>query len=84
MSKPQSNPQPVEICFLFPLVWQIDRSVEEKEEANHYLSVTSHHYRTINAPFLLLFFFLFPLPGLVEAWMSPQAEFGLLPAIRSL
>ncbi len=24
------------------------------------------------------------LPGLVEAWTRPQAEFGLLPAIRSL
>lgn len=24
------------------------------------------------------------VPGLVDAWTKPQAEFGLLPAIRSL
>lgn len=44
--------------------------------AKHHPFIASYHVRVNKCSFLL--------PGLVEAWTSPQAEFGLLPAIRSL
>lgn len=77
MSEAQSNREPVKICFPFPLFGNLIEGQQKRRACRANLSMTSCHSQIINALFFLL-------PGLVEAWTSPQAEFGLLPAIRSL
>lgn len=80
MNELQSNPQPVEICFLFPLNGKL---IEVSRKRRKQIIIFPSPCIIIR-PEMLLFCWFFLLPGLVEAWTSPQAEFGLLPAIRSL
>lgn len=51
--------------------------IQGKKHRNNSLMIS----KSINVNFPAI---LGVLPGLVEAWTRPQAEFGLLPAIRSL